>query len=213
MRNVNRWRAVLASIFLLALCGSQVAVADEAERLVYDRALQLAAAGNDTAALEHLAGALPLLRPQGPWQGRFEAAMGLLEMRRHAALRSQLPDGSPESLLVAGYLQQHPAPQPDSAWAAAVLATLLPGAGHAWLQRWHDAGVAALLVWPMLLLTLWAARRRMGPVTVFFAMLTVWLWSGTVFSALSLAERGNAEAYAVWWSGAWQASGLPGRPW
>ena len=70
-----------------------------------------------------------------------------------------------------------------------------------------------MLVWPMLLLTLWAARRHMGPVTVFFALITVWLWSGTVFSSMSLAERASFEAYTLWWQGLWQASGLQGQPW
>jgi len=53
----------------------------------------------------------------------------------------------------------------------------------------------------------------MGPVTVFFVLTTLWLWSGSVFSAVSLAERGSFEAYVLWWQGLWQASGLPGRPW
>ena len=95
----------------------------------------------------------------------------------------------------------------------AILATIFPGAGHAWQGRWQDAWVAAIMVWPMLILTLWAASRRMGPVTIFFAMITAWLWSGTVFSSISLAERGGMESYLLWWQGVWQASGLPGRPW
>ena len=98
-------------------------------------------------------------------------------------------------------------------WLPGLLATIFPGAGHAWQERWNDAVVAAIMVWPMLILTLWAAYRRMGPVTIFFAMITAWLWSGTVFSAISLAERGDVEAYLVWWQGLWQASALPGRPW
>jgi len=63
------------------------------------------------------------------------------------------------------------------------------------------------------LFTFWADRRDMGPVTVFFAMITAWLWSGMVFSATSLAERGGYELYYAWWQQLWQASGLPSKPW
>ena len=53
----------------------------------------------------------------------------------------------------------------------------------------------------------------MGPVTAFFALVTAWLWSGSVFSAIALAERGGMEAYLDWWRELWRFAAIPGRPW
>ncbi|HXH64764.1 MAG TPA: hypothetical protein VNH42_04550, partial [Mariprofundaceae bacterium] len=144
---------------------------------------------------------------------RMAAAEALIAMRERHALAPAIAGHDAYAQMIRAYLQHEPVPAPRSAWMPAVLAALLPGSGHLWLGRPHDAWVAAVMVWPMLLLTLWAYRRGMGPVTVFFALVTVWLWSGTVFSAWSLAERGDFEAYLTWWQGLWQASALPGRPW
>jgi hypothetical protein len=116
-------------------------------------------------------------------------------------------------MLMSNWLKQHPIPAVEDSIMPGLLAAIIPGSGHAWLGRWGDAGVAAMLVWPLLILTFWAARRDMGPVTVFFALITAWLWSGTVFSATSLAERGDYELYYAWWQQMWQASGLPSKPW
>jgi len=176
----------------------------------YRQAVSLAAQGRDGQAAAMLSGIAAA--SSGVWQERAQAAATLIEMRRKQD-SSQLEIDSLNGVLLAKYQQQHPAPVAENTRWIGILATLFPGAGHAWLGRWHDAGIAALLVWPMLLLTFSAAKRKMGPVTVFFGLLTLWLWSGSVFSAISLAERGGFEAYAVWWQGLWQASGLPGRPW
>lgn len=180
----------------------------------YEQAVQLAAAGNDRDAVAMLQGAAAVLpQAQKLWRDRMLVAARLLAMRRDRRMDVALPADAVESELAAHYLKNHPAPAPARRWHIGLAATLLPGAGHALLGRWHDAVVAALLVWPMIGLTLWAAYRRMGPVTVFFAGITVWLWSGSVFSAMSLAERGALEDYLAWWQGLWQAAGLPGRPW
>ncbi len=178
----------------------------------YRQALHLAASGHDARAaemLERAASAVP-----APWKARMRTAAALLRMR-HA--RSSHPDlsgnRSPQAALARAYLAARPAPETGPAWPVAVLAALLPGAGHLRLGRPRDAAVVAVFVWPMLLLTLWAWKRRMGPVTVFFALITLWLWSGSIFSALSLHERGGLGAYLRWWQGLWQAAALPGRPW
>jgi len=176
----------------------------------YRQAIALAASGQDGQAAAMLRGVAAA--SSGVWQERAATAAKLIEMRRQQD-RSQLKISALNGVLLAQYQQQYVAPQPADTRLVGILATLFPGAGHAWLGRWHDAGIAALMVWPMLLLTLWAGKRKMGPVTVFFSLLTLWLWSGSVFSAISLAERGTFEAYIVWWQGLWQASGLPGRPW
>jgi len=164
-----------------------------------------------------LAGAVDKLRGQGIWRERMQAAGALLEMRKRQVMKPPLTfnpaPNSSHAGLMDQYIHHHPSPELVKAWIPGLLATLFPGSGHAWLGRWHDAAVAAILVWPMLLLTFWAWKRRMGPVTVFFGLLTLWLWSGTVFSAVSLAERGGMEAYMAWWQGLWQFTGLPGRPW
>ncbi len=174
----------------------------------------MAAQGDDKGALAILHALDETFPDGGVWRQRKEAAEQLIGMR--AVQQTVFPTRSvpnPHLALASAYASAHPLLPDATRWPATALAVLLPGAGHAWQGRWKDAGMAAMMVWPMLILTLWAARRRMGPVTVFFALITIWLWSGTVFSSISLAERGNAEMYLAWWQGVWQASGLPGSPW
>jgi len=180
---------------------------------VYRQAVQLGTQGRDGEAITMLQSTAHMLRGQGIWRERMLAAAALLDMRNKQMTKPLLASNSTHTELAGQYLRIHPVPEKTAVWIPGLLATLFPGSGHAWLKRWHDATVAAMLVWPMLLLTFWAWKRRMGPVTVFFGLLTLWLWSGTVFSAVSLAERGSMEAYMQWWQGLWQASGLPGRPW
>ncbi len=208
----------LTGIFVaLMLCAMPVAQATPA--VVWQQAMQMAAGGNTQQAIAHLSGASGVLSGNDEiWSERMQLAVILLDMRERqavtaAALDSPVAAGWTEVRLVKQYQLTHSEPLQDSLLVPGILAALFPGAGHAWQGRWRDAGVAAMLVWPMLILTLWALRRRMGPVTVFFGLLTVWLWSGTVFSSVSLAERGSLEAYLTWWQGLWQASALPGRPW
>jgi|GEM_PF-1383003 len=179
----------------------------------YGQAISQAAGGHLQLAEAQLAGALALGLTDAAWRERMSAAQILLEMRRQQSAQPPLALPGLHAALVANYLAATPPPATASPLAVGTLATLLPGSGHAFLGRWRDAGVVAMLVWPLIGLSLWAARRRMGPVTVFFALLTTWLWSGTVYSAISLAERGDLESYLLWWQGLWMASGLPGRPW
>jgi len=173
----------------------------------------MAAQGKLNTAIAMLQGAAQSTFPMSPWQARMQAAAALLRMQQ--AQQTALEAGDNIYLQLAHrYAQQTPLAINNNTIMPAVLAALLPGAGHAWLGRWHDAWTAALLVLPMLALTLWAMRRKMGPVTVFFSLITLWLWSGTVFSAISLTQRGMAEVYILWWQGCWLASGLTGHvPW
>jgi len=180
---------------------------------VYKESLQLAAKGDERSAIAALRAAAAMLPPEQPWQTRMIAAAKLLELKLN---RQDYPDTDQDNaylMLGRVYAQNSIQPAPSSTMAITVAATLLPGTGHLLQGRGADAATAALMVWPMLFLCLWAAKRRMGPVTLFFALITVWLWSGTLFSAISLAERGDVELYLTWWQGLWQASGLPGRPW
>jgi len=204
-------RANFLLLCCIIFCPGMQAMASS--RNVYRQAVQLAAQGHDTEAAAMLTGAADLLHGQDIWRERMLAAAALLDMRKRQAMEPLLAPRSTYAGLAGQYLRTHSAPEQRAAWIPGLLAALFPGSGHAWLMRWHDAAVAAILVWPMLLLTFWAWKRRMGPVTMFFGLLTLWLWSGTVFSAVSLAERGSMEAYMVWWQGLWQFSGLPGRPW
>jgi len=203
-------------LFAFAICAGGVCSVGQAvagSRDVYRQAMQLAAQGQDGKAAAMLSGAAGVLRGQDVWRERMLAAAALLDMRNRQAIRPMFARKSIHAGLAGQYIHEHPSPEHENVWVVGLLAVLLPGSGHAWLTRWHDAAVAAMLVWPMLLLTFWAWKRRMGPVTVFFGLLTLWLWSGTVFSAVSLAERGSMEAYMAWWQGLWQFTGLPGRPW
>jgi len=199
----------LLSLFLLVASGAWATPIE-----VYRQAVQVAAEGHDREAVALLQGGLGVLPPGASVaRERLAAAAALLAMRDHLALQPGLLGAGAPAAAVRGYLASHPAPPRGRPWVAPLLGAVLPGAGHAWLGRWRDAATTAVMVLPMLLLTFWAWRRRMGPVTLFFALITVWLWSGTLFSAYSLARRGDLHGYLVWWHGVWEASGLPGRPW
>ncbi len=180
----------------------------------YQQAIDLAAQGHDQQASTALGMLIETLPQQSIWLQRMQAAQQLIMMRIKRS--PELPpfnNTNPYLNLASNHIDNNTANTEADSWPITVLATVFPGAGHAWLGRWHDAYTAALMVWPMLLLTLWALKRSMGPVTVFFALITIWLWSGTVFSAISLAERGNLEHYLIWWQQVWLAAALPGRPW
>jgi len=180
----------------------------------YRQAMQQAALGHDHAAVTAFASLWEVLPNQSEWKKRMFAAQVLLSMRvNRQTVFVPVIASNPYLRLATTYTANHPQAEEKASWPGVVLATLLPGAGHAWQGRWNDAATAGLMVWPMLLLTLWAAKRKMGPVTLFLALITLWLWSGTLFSSISLAERTSAETYMLWWQGLWQASGLPGRPW
>jgi len=193
---------------LLLLCAMPMAVHATAQQ-VWQQALQNSDAAQSALMLRSAA---TVLQPSDPWQSRMRVASELYAMRSSQALRPAQPLTGSYGVLANGWLQQHPAPKAAKTWLIATVATVLPGAGHLLLQRWRDALVVVVLVWPMIGLTLWAARREMGPVTLFFTLITTWLWSGTVFSAVSLAKRGGLEHYEAWWRALWHAAGLPGSP-
>jgi len=180
----------------------------------YHMTINQAAQGHEQQSISTLTALIETQPSQSTWHERMLAAQQLIRMKteQQTDFPAQISP-NPYLTMASTYASSHPLLHEINTWPAAILATLLPGAGHAWLGRWHDARTAALMVWPMLLLTLWAFKRSMGPVTLFFALITLWLWSGTVFSAISLAERGSLETYIIWWQHLWQSSGLPGRPW
>ncbi len=200
-----------ALLLVAALAGAAApARADAAD--AYRRIVALAAQGRLGAALGACEAARALA-PGGVWGRRIASACALLAMRRARATTLPPAADAPELALARAWARGHPPPAPRRPWLFGLASAFAPGLGHLLLGRGRDALVAAMFVWPMLALTLWAWRRRMGPVVVFFALITLWLWSGVVFSSVSLAERGLAEDYARWWAGLWRASGLPGRPW
>ncbi len=185
---------------------------------VWQESMRLAQQGHDKQAIAVLNGAILQAGQPNVWTQRFDMAKRLLKLRREAKLHNEynvldMVGNNQYEMLMQGWVQQHPLPKVEDSIMPGLLASIIPGSGHAWLGRWGDAGVSAMLVWPLLILTFWAARRDMGPVTVFFALITAWLWSGTVFSATSLAERGDYELYYAWWQQMWTASGLPSKPW
>jgi len=201
---------------LMLLCSPMLANA--APEQVWQESMRLAQTGQDRQAIALLNGAILQSGQSTVWTQRFDIAKRLLTLRLDAKINSTyntlIPNNrNQHDILMQNWLSQHPIPAVEDSFMPALLASIIPGSGHAWLGRWGDAGVAAMLVWPLLILTFWAARRDMGPVTVFFALITAWLWSGTVFSATSLAERGDFEVYYAWWQQMWAASGLPSRPW
>ncbi|MDX8382070.1 MAG: hypothetical protein R8M14_08170 [Ghiorsea sp.] len=193
-------------------------VAQAAPENVWQTSMKLAQHGHDAQAISMLNGAMLQMDQPSTWKQRFDITQRLLKLRIDAKSSSEynalrLTGNNQYEMLMQSWLQQHPIPVVEDSIMPGLLGSVIPGAGHAWLERWGDAGVSAMLVWPLLILTFWAARRDMGPVTVFFALITAWLWSGTIFSATSLAERGDFELYYAWWQQMWVASGLPSKPW
>lgn len=210
-------RAFVWSMWLSLSVGF-TATAEAGPQQVWQDAMAHATQGRDLQAIAMLQGAKLQGSVDDVWAQRFDIASRILKLReqaKHDSLYNPLMLGGDNQyqFLMASWLQQHPMPEMRKSSLPSILASIIPGAGHAWLGRWGDAGVSAMLVWPFLILTFWAARRNMGPVTVFFALITAWLWSGTIFSATSLAERGDYELYYAWWKEMWMASGLPMRPW
>jgi len=200
-------------LFSFCMLWSGLAVANDNARQVYQQSISLAAQGKLSESIVALQAAQVLLPASDIWRERMVAASVLLSMQSQQATHLNNVERNDYLMVASGYVKTQPLNIQTRIWPVTILAVVMPGAGHAWQGRWQDAGVATLFVFPLLILTLWAAKRRMGPVTVFFALLTAWLWSGTIFSAISLAERGNIEMYITWWQGLWQASGLPGKPW
>jgi len=188
------------------------AMAQASAQQVYMDSITLAAQNNLQQAVAGLQASRDISAEE-IWLQRMDLARALFVARAEQGA-AEIADGpGTHAKLAHAYQQRVTMPEKQNVWLVRLLSVVLPGAGHAWMGRWADAGVVMLLVWPMLILTLWAAKRRMGPVTLFFAIITAWLWSGTVFSATSLMERGAHEAYLFWWQGLWQAAALPGRPW
>ncbi len=210
-------KTLLKASFVLCLLMVPISSFASPEQ-AWQEAMHLAQQGSDKQAMALLRGASLEQGEQSLWTQRFDIAISLLMLRNQAKQDSEyrtlfLTGKNQYEILLENWLKQNPMPAvSDSVWPG-LFASIIPGAGHAWMGRWGDAGVAAMLVWPLLILTFWAARRDMGPVTVFFALITAWLWSGTVFSAVSLAERGDYELYYSWWQQMWSASGLPTKPW
>ncbi len=211
-------KAVAAFMFLLLLASTPASAGEpayQAARMAYDSWIAKAAQGDlrtSVEGLRHLAAGLPA---NSIWRERCQMAVLLLDMRRQRSLH--LPAMAMPSmsyrLVERKWRQLDQLESPPARWLVLFGAMAVPGGGHAIMGRWHDAWVSFVMTGFMLWLTLWAFRRRMGPVTVFFGVLTVWLWGGTIFSALSLHERYFAEQYMNWWQQLWLASGLPGRPW
>ncbi len=204
-------RLIALFLFILSVFASIQADAEPAH--VYNDAISLAAKGNESASVSMLTGAASLLHDESIWRERMLTAASLIQMREEFSIKPRFVQPSVHKTFAESFMEKTPVPESESSWVPGAIATIIPGAGHLWLGRVQDAFTAALLVWPMITLTVWAGFRRMGPVTLFFALITAWLWSGTVYSAVSLAERGTVEAYLIWWQGLSQASGLPGRPW
>ncbi len=203
------WHALVVAMLMAMLMAAAPAVGHAAPQEAWWQAIQQGQSGDLKQAAAMLRGAAAALAAGDPWRSRMLVAAELFTMRAHRAVRPQVALPGNHGALANRWLQQHPAPKPERTWLVATVATLLPGAGHLLLHRARDALVVVVLVWPMIGLSLWAAHRRMGPVTLFFAMITTWLWSGTVFSAVSLAKRGGLEHYLQWWQALWQAAALP----
>ncbi|OIO55385.1 MAG: hypothetical protein COX57_02690 [Alphaproteobacteria bacterium CG_4_10_14_0_2_um_filter_63_37] len=130
------------------------------------------------------------------WAG---AAAWQHDPARASALWKQIPEGSPERTMAELWRRKawdHPPKYyaPDKAgWLS-----LIPGAGHLYLDRPMDAltafGVNALLM----AATADTVRKKEWGLGLLLGSVTVTWYGGTIFSAVSLAQRQNREERLRW---------------
>jgi tetratricopeptide (TPR) repeat protein len=78
-------------------------------------------------------------------------------------------------------------------WMAGTLSAVLPGAGHLYLNRPRDAGFALLSNGLLLTGTIQAFSKGLSGLGVALAVGELGLYSGTVFSAVSLTHKHNQK--------------------
>jgi len=211
---MNYFVAVLSLVCGL-LWQSTISEAAQPSAVVYHASIEMAAKGELNNAILSLQAASAVLPEGDIWRERMVGALALLQMRKNQEVTTGWFPRNMYAMLSFGYIRDNPIPanaKSASAWITGLLAAVFPGAGHAWLGRWHDAGVAAFMVWPLFLLTLWSIKRG-SPCSIGLVIVSLWLWSGTIFSAVSLTHRINTDVYMQWWKLIWKASALLGQPW
>ena len=83
-------------------------------------------------------------------------------------------------------------------WVAGGLSTLLPGAGHLYLDRPKDGWVAFVSNALLIIGTVQSFRRGISGLGVALGILEWGWYTGTLFGAVSLAHRGNRQARDAW---------------
>ncbi|RMG91470.1 MAG: hypothetical protein D6703_04975, partial [Zetaproteobacteria bacterium] len=187
-------RSVFAIMVLMFLAAGHAFAAEpvsQTDRMAYESWIAKAAQGDLRSSVKGLNQLAARLPSDSIWHERCQMASLLLEMRRQRS--THLPPIAMPTisyrLVERKWRQLEQLAPPPPSWLVLAGAVVVPGGGHAIMGRWHDAWVSFVMTGFMVWLTCWAFRRRMGPVTVFFGVMTVWLWGGTIFSAVSLHER------------------------
>jgi tetratricopeptide (TPR) repeat protein len=86
-------------------------------------------------------------------------------------------------------------PLPEkSPWTAGLLAAVLPGAGHAYLGRWRDAGLAFSMNAAFTAATLEAIQKDNPALAGTLALAELIWYSGNIFSAVGSAHKHNRQA-------------------
>jgi len=127
---------------------------DKKAAQVYQISIGLAAQGKLSEAIISLQAASAILPSESTWRTRMVVAAQLLRMRQEQLTSLPSIKNNTHLSLAANYIKHHPHPEVSQIWPVGLLATVFPGAGHAWQGRWNDAGVAAMFVWHFLILTL-----------------------------------------------------------
>jgi len=147
------------------------------------------AAATDEAAAYELAQRAVQLFPQDEWTQALTYRLAW-----DAALAGQmLPAGAGEQLAELRDFMHQQGNGKLRAWFAGGL-SVVPGLGHLSLGDWRTALTALLINGLFLWALVYALHQRHWPYAAVFGLVVAILWSGTIFSAHSLALREAREA-------------------
>ncbi|MDE0723792.1 MAG: hypothetical protein OSB62_03735 [Alphaproteobacteria bacterium] len=110
---------------------------------------------------------------------------------------------SARGIELAERLKAFPVEKNDHVWIATGLG-IIPGLGHAYLKDKYSAATACIVGLILLSAMFYSLKYRLWSFTLFFAMIGLTFYAGTIFSAHSLALRGLLEARIMAMKG-WQS--------
>jgi hypothetical protein len=113
-----------------------------------------------------------------------DAARALEGLDARSGLRGQASQA-------VGWIREHSPPSEKSPWMAGVLAAILPGAGHAYTDRWRDAGLVFSVNSAFTAATLEAIRKENHALAGGMALAELLWYSGNIFSAVGSAHKYN----------------------
>lgn len=99
---------------------------------------------------------------------------------------------SARGIELAERLKAYPVEKNEHVWMATGLAAI-PGMGHAYLKDKYSAATACIVGLILLSAMFYSLKYRLWSFTLFFALIGLTFYAGTIFSAHSLALRGLLE--------------------